>query len=108
LPTAIGAKATVVGLVAAAAGGLVLSPILTQGTFFLLSSGVVGWLVARAVFWAVDDRTSAYLRAIALTCAGFTVAVGLVVGGLASAPAGLLLLAYPAAVYGGWIVVRRR
>jgi uncharacterized membrane protein (DUF2068 family) len=101
-------RGTVAGLVASVLGGLVLGPVLSQGTFFLLSSGVVGWLVARAVYWATADRSSPYLRAIALTMAGFTVAVGLVVAGVTTAPAGLLFLAYPAAVYGGWIVVRQR
>jgi hypothetical protein len=108
LPTVLGARATVVGVAAATLGGLVLAPVLSQGTFFLLSSGVIGWLVARAVFWVTDDRSSPYLRAIALTLAGFTVAIGLVFAGAATAPAGLLFLAYPAAVYGGWIVVRQR
>ena len=104
----VGAKGTVVGLAAAAAGGLVLGPVLMGGTFFLLSAGVVGWLVARAVYWATEERNSPFVRAIALTLAGFAVAIGLVVSGGPSAPAGILFLAYPAAVYGGWIVVRQR
>ncbi len=108
LPTAVGTRATVVGLAAAVVGGLVLGPVLAQGALFLLSSGVVGWLVARAVFWAAEERSSAYLRALALTCAGFTVAVGLVVASTTAAPAGARLLAYPAAIYGGWICVRAR
>lgn len=101
-------RGTAAGLVASMLGGLVLGPVLSQGTFFLLSSGVVGWLVARAVFWATEDHSSPYLRAVALTLAGFTVAVGLVMAGVTPAPAGLLFLAYPAAVYGGWIVARQR
>jgi hypothetical protein len=108
LPVAVGARASVVGLVAAVLGGLVLGPVLSQGMLFLLSSGVVGWLVARAVFWAAEERSSPYLRAFALTCAGFTVAVGLVVASTTAAPAGARLLAYPAAIYGGWILVRQR
>jgi hypothetical protein len=110
LPFAIGARASVVGLAAAAVGGLVLGPVLSQGMLFLLSSGVIGWLVARAVFWAAEERSSPFLRAMALTCAGFAVAVGLVVASAsaAAAPAGAQLLAYPAAIYGGWILVRQR
>jgi hypothetical protein len=69
---------------------------------------VIGWGVARAVFWATQERSSPYLRAIALTAAGFSVAVGLVTAGVNAAPAGLGFLAYPAAMYGGWIVVRQR
>jgi hypothetical protein len=108
LPTTTGARGTVAGLLAAVVGGLLLGPILTGGTFFLISSGVIGWGVARAVFWATQERSSPYLRAIALTAAGFSVAVGLVTAGVNAAPAGLGFLAYPAAMYGGWIVVRQR
>lgn len=108
LPTALGTRATVIGLAAAVVGGLVLGPVLSQGALFLLSSGIVGWLVARAVFWAAEERNSAYLRALALTCAGFTVAVGLVVASTTALPPGPRLLAYPAAIYGGWICVRGR
>jgi hypothetical protein len=110
LPIALGARATVVGLAAALVGGAILGPVLQGGAFFLLSSGVIGWAVARAVYWATDERNSPYIRAIALTLSGFTVAVGL---GVASAWIGgrggeIVFLAYPAAVYGGWIVVRQR
>jgi hypothetical protein len=108
LPTTVGTRATVVGIAAAVVGGLVLGPVLSQGALFLLSSGVVGWLVARAVFWAAEERTSAYLRALGLTCAGFTVAVGLVVASTTAMPPGPRLLAYPAAIYGAWICVRGR
>jgi hypothetical protein len=103
-----GARGTVAGVLAAVLGGLLLGPILTGGTFFLISSGVIGWGVARAVYWATQERSSPYLRAIALTAAGFSVAVGLVTAGANAAPAGLGFLAYPAAMYGGWIVVRQR
>jgi hypothetical protein len=109
LPWGIGARGTVVGVAAAVLGGLLLGPVLAQGTFFLLSSGVIGWAVARSVFWATEERSSPYLKAMALTVAGFTVAVGLVTG---QDPAGggrdLALLAFPAAMYGGWIAIRSR
>jgi hypothetical protein len=108
LPTAVGARATVVGLVASIAGGLVLSPVLQGGAFFLLSSGLIGWAVARAVFWATEERSSPYVRAIALTLAGFAVAVGSVAASGVAATPGITFLAYPAALYGGWIVVRQR
>lgn len=109
LPLDVGARGTVVGVTAAVLGGLLLGPVLLQGTFFLISSGVIGWAVARAVFWATDERSSPYLKAMALTVAGFTVAVGLVTG---QDPAGgsrdIAYLAFPAAMYGGWIAVRSR
>jgi hypothetical protein len=108
LPTTTAVRGTAAGLVAAALGGLLLGPILTGGTFLLISAGVIGWGVARAVFWATEERSSPYLRAIALTAAGFSVAIGLVTAGAGAAPAGLAFLAYPAAMYGGWIVVRQR
>jgi hypothetical protein len=109
LPISLGARGTVVGVAAAIVGGLLLGPVLAQGTFFLLSSGVIGWAVARSVFWATEEQSSPYLKAMALTVAGFTVAVGLVTG---QDPAGggrdLALLAFPAAMYGGWIAIRSR
>lgn len=108
LPLALGARGTAVGMAAATAGGLVLGPVMLRGLFFLLSSGLIGWAVARAVYWATEERSSPYLRALALTMAGFAVAVGLVSAHSTVAPANALLLAYPAAVYGGWIVVRQR
>ncbi|MFU8839537.1 MAG: hypothetical protein ACNA8R_02315 [Nitriliruptoraceae bacterium] len=108
LPLAIGLRATLVGFAAVVGGGLVLAPVLQGGFLFLLSSGAIGWAVARAVYWGSTEVDSPYLRAIAMTFAGFSVAVALAVAGIGTAPAGLLFLAYPAAVYGGWIVVRGR
>lgn len=108
LPFTLGARGTVAGVAAAMLGGLILGPVMLGGAFFLISSGVIGWGVARSVYWATAERNSPYLRAVALTLAGFTVAIGLVAAGRTAAPAGMLLLAYPAAVYGGWIVVRQR
>jgi hypothetical protein len=108
LPPVMGLRGTGAAFVASALGGLLLGPILTQGTFLLISAGVIGWGVARAVFWATEDRSSPYLRAIALTAAGFSVAIGLVAAGANAAPQGLAFLSYPAAMYGGWIVVRQR
>jgi hypothetical protein len=109
LPLALGARATVVAAAAAIAAGLLIGPVLAQGAFFLISAGVLGWVVARAVYWATEERNSPYVRALALTAAGVMVLVGQV-----SASSGpdtvreLALLAYPAALYGGWIVVRQR
>ena len=108
LPTPVGAKATAAGAGAAMLGGLLLGPILGGGTFFLVSAGVIGWGVARLVLLAGEERRSPYLRALAMTASGFTVAIGLAVAGAGALPPGLLALAYPAAVYGGWIVVRSR
>lgn len=104
----MGARVMVIGGVAALLGGLVLAPVLQGGFLFLLSSGAVGWGVARAVYWGSQERDSPFVRAVALTLAGFAVAIALVAAGLSTAPPGLVFLAYPAAVYGGWIVVRGR
>jgi hypothetical protein len=87
---------------------LVLAPVLQGGFLFLLSSGAVGWGVARAVYWGSRERDQPFVRAVAMTLAGFTVAIALAVAGFSTAPPGLTFLAYPAAVYGGWIVVRGR
>lgn len=109
LPTSLGARATVVGVAAAVAGGLLIGPVLAQGAFFLVSAGVLGWVVARAVYWATEERNSPYVRALAMAVAFLMVVVGHL-----SATTGpdavreLALLAYPAALYGGWIVVRQR
>jgi hypothetical protein len=108
LPTVLAARAGLVGLLAAVAAGLLLGPVLGQGTFFLLSSGALGWGVARAVLWAAEETATPFVRATALTFAGFTAAVGMVTSGAGSADAGILFLAYPAAMYGGWIAVRGR
>jgi len=108
LGVSVGVRAVVIGGAAAVLGGLVLSPVLQGGFLFLLSSGAVGWAVARAVYWGSRERDAPFVRAVALTLAGFTVAIALAVAGLSTAPPGLVFLAYPAAVYGGWIVVRGR
>ncbi|MEX0834599.1 MAG: hypothetical protein WD010_00800 [Nitriliruptor sp.] len=100
------ARAVAVGVFAAAVGGLLLGPILQQGTLFLLSSGAIGWGVARAVFWGAEEVSTPLIRALAMAFAGATAAVGLVAAGRPEI--GMLLLAWPAAMYGGWIVVRRR
>ena len=108
LAPAVAVRASLVGLAATVLGGLVLSPVLQAGAFFLLSAGAIGWGVARAVYWGGREQDSPFLRAVAMTLAGFSVAIALAVAGLTTAPAGLIFLAYPAAVYGGWIVVRGR
>jgi len=108
LAVTVGARAVAVGLAAAVVGGLVLAVVLQGGFLFLISSGAIGWGVARAVYWGSEERDSPFIRAIAMTLAGFTVAIALAFAGLSTAPAGLVFLAYPAAVYGGWIVVRGR
>lgn len=102
------ARVLVAGLFAAGLGGLLLGPVLARGAFFLLSSGAIGWVVARAVLWAADETVTPFVRAVALTLAGFTVAVGFATASGSTASAGLTLLAYPAAVWGGWLVVRSR
>ena len=108
LAATVGARAVAVGMAAAVAGGLVLAIVLQGGFLFLISSGAIGWGVARAVYWGSEERDSPFIRAVAMTLAGFTVAIALAVAGFSTAPAGLVFLAYPAAVYGGWIVVRGR
>jgi hypothetical protein len=109
LSASITARAGAVGLGAAVLAGLLLGPVLSQGTFFLLSSGALGWGVARAVVWAAEETVTSLVRGMALAAAGFTVAVGIVTAGNpGGAEAGILFLAYPAAMYGGWIAVRGR
>ncbi len=108
LPISLAARSISVGLAASVVGGLLLGPVLVAGAFFLLSAGVIGWLVARSVFWAADERSTAFVRAVAITLAGFTVAIGFATSGATTAPAGIAFLAYPAALWGGWIVVRQR
>lgn len=108
LAATVGARAVAVGLAAAVVGGIVLAVVLQGGFLFLISSGAIGWGVARAVYWGSEERDSPFIRAVAMTLAGFTVAIALAFAGLSTAPAGLVFLAYPAAVYGGWIVVRGR
>lgn len=109
LPWSVGARATAVGLAVATGGGLLIGPVLSQGAFFLISAGVLGWLTARAVYWATEEANSPFVRALALSVAFLMVLVGHV-----SASGGpdtireLAFLAYPAALYGGWIVVRQR
>ncbi|MEX2550543.1 MAG: B-box zinc finger protein [Nitriliruptoraceae bacterium] len=105
---ALATRATLVGLVAAAIGGAILAPVLRGGFLLLISSGAIGFAVARAAYWGGGDHDSPYLRAMAMTCAGVSVAIALAWAGLPAVPTGLTLLAYPAAVYGGWIVVRGR
>jgi len=108
LGAVVAARALAVGAAAATLGGLVLAPVLQGGFLFLLSSGAVGWGVARAVYWGSQDRDAALVRAAAMALAGFTVAIALAVAGFSTVPPGLTFLAYPAAVYGAWIVVRGR
>lgn len=110
LPGNLGTRATLVGFAAAVLGGFVLGPVLQGGAFFLLSAGVIGWGVSRAVYWATEERNSPYVRALALTMAVVTVAIGMGVAGSMTGgrPDGIAFLAYPAALYGGWIVVRQR
>lgn len=104
----VGARAGLIGVAAAFMGGVILWPVLHGGMFFLLSSGVVGWGVARAVYWATEERNSPAIRIAALAMAGLSVAIAMALAGLDAASGGLAFLAYPAAVYGGWIVVRQR
>lgn len=96
----------VIGLAASVAGGLLLGPVLAGGAFFLISAGVIGWLVARSVYWATEERSTPLVRAVAMTVAGFAAAVGLASAGVSTD--GIALLAYPAALWGGWMVVRQR
>lgn len=100
------------GAGAAAVGGLLLGPVLSQGFFFLITAGFIGWAVAHGVFLGTSGVTSPFVRAAALACGGLSVAVGMATIGLWD-PTGMgrgeiAFLAYPAAVYGAWITVRNR
>jgi xanthine/uracil permease len=92
---------------AAVLGGLLMIPIMMGGTLLLISAGIIGWGVARAVYWATEEQNSSYVRSLALALAGSTVLLAVVIGGGLNA-GGLEALALPAAVYGGWIVARQR
>ena len=109
LPATVAARGTVVGLAAAVAAGLLIGPVLAQGAFFLISAGVLGWVVARAVYWATEEQNSPYVRALAMSVAFLMVLVGHTTASTGpDAVRELAYLAYPAALYGGWIVVRQR
>ena len=109
LPTTVAARGTVVGLAAAVAAGLLIGPVLAQGAFFLISAGVLGWAVARSVYWATEEQNSPYVRALAMSVAFLMVLVGHTTASTGpDAVRELAYLAYPAALYGGWIVVRQR
>jgi hypothetical protein len=108
MPPALVARTVAVGVSAMVLGGLLLGPIMQQGTLFLISSGIIGWGVARATYWGANEQTTPLVRNLALAFAGATAAVGLLTAGGPSVEAGLLFLAYPAALYGGWIAVRGR
>lgn len=107
VPTDVHVRGTVVGVAATVAGGLLMVPILLGGFLLLISSGVIGWGVARAVYWATQERNSTYLRTIALLFPAAAVLLGVLLGD-ATQQTGLEALALAAAVYGGWIVVRQR
>jgi hypothetical protein len=105
----VAARGTVVGLAAAVAAGLLIGPVLAQGAFFLISAGVLGWVVARSVYWATEEQNSPYVRALAMSVAFLMVLVGHTTASTGpDAVRELAYLAYPAALYGGWIVVRQR
>ena len=109
LPTTVAARGTVVGLAAAVAAGLLIGPVLAQGAFFLISAGVLGWVVARSVYWATEEQNSPYVRSLAMSVAFLMVLVGHTTASTGpDAVRELAYLAYPAALYGGWIVVRQR
>jgi hypothetical protein len=109
LPATVAARGTIVGLAAAVAAGLLIGPVLAQGAFFLISAGVLGWVVARSVYWATEEQNSPYVRALAMSVAFLMVLVGHTTASTGpDAVRELAYLAYPAALYGGWIVVRQR
>jgi hypothetical protein len=109
LPRATTLRAVGIGLAAAFAGGVVLGFVFAGRTFFLISSGLIGWAVARAVYWATEDRNSSVVQGVALGLAGVAVIVGMTTApGTTGQPDGILLLALPAAMYGAWIVARQR
>lgn len=107
-PLSVNVRATVIGAIAAVAGGFLMAPILVGGLLFLISAGVIGWLVARSVYWASEERNSPYLRGAALGLSALTVIIGIAQASGMSELSEIVYLALPAGVYGGWIVVRQR
>lgn len=112
LPVLLALRAMGAGVLAASVGGLVLGPVLSQGLFFLLTAGLLGWASAHAVFFGTGGVTSPFVRAAALTAGALTVAVGMATISLWDPVGGgrgeVAFLAYPAAVYGAWVTVRNR
>lgn len=112
LPVSTAVKALGAGVGAAIVGGLVLGPVFTQGFFFLITAGVVGWGVAHGVFFGTGGITSPFVRAAALASGALAVAIGMATVPLwdpgAQGIRELAFLSYPAALYGAWITVRSR
>jgi hypothetical protein len=106
-PTLV-ARTVAIGISAMVLGGFLLAPVMQQGTFFLLSAGAIGWGVARATYWGANETATSLVRSLALAFAGATAVIGMLAAGGPSAETGVLFLAYPAALYGGWIAVRNR
>jgi hypothetical protein len=105
-------RAVAAGAAAAFLGGLLLGPVLSQGFFFLITAGAIGWAVAHGVFFGTGGVTSPFVRAAALACGGLSVAIGMATITLWDPVGGgrgdIAFLAYPAALYGAWITVRNR
>lgn len=98
-------RAVGVGLPAAAAGGLVYAQLLAAFSFgSLILAGVLGFGLGRIVKWGSRGQHQQPFPGIAMGLAGLSVAVAfLLVFGSILPGAGLLVLAYPVAM---WLAVR--
>lgn len=100
-------RAVGAGLGAAVLGGIVLAQFVATIRFgALILSGVLGFLVGRAVGWGAHRQSQQPFPAIAIGCAVLGVALAmLVLTGFRTPvpPGGLLLLAYPIA---GFLALR--
>lgn len=94
------------GVVAALVGGLVYAQLLTVVRFgSVILAALLGFALGRVVRWGARGQTQQPFQGIAMGLAAFGVAVGFVAlfGTLLPLGGGLLILAYPAAV---WLALR--
>ncbi|MDX1658991.1 MAG: B-box zinc finger protein [Nitriliruptorales bacterium] len=102
------AKAAGVGLLAAAAGGFVLSLLFTSVGFFTwIGSGVAGYLIARAVLWGSEGNRAAPFQWGAIVLSALAVEAAWLFGFGVWFPGGLNLITYLAAAYGAWLKFNR-
>ncbi|MBW3603327.1 MAG: hypothetical protein KY460_00205 [Actinobacteria bacterium] len=94
------------GITAALVGGVVYAQLLATVRFgSVIMAALLGFLIGRVVRWGARGQSQQPFRGIAMGLATVAVAVGLLVafGNPLPVGAGLLILAYPAAI---WLAIR--